>query len=148
MHNINDSYSYGPSCWMQSLFRKPESCWNVSCSCKANTFISKGCYSTQPRLLEVNREKPKADRFNRAQARSVFLARKGAIIGIPTNNTRIHHSHGNITQSDTVHISRGWSSVCNQFDVGVGLTIQMAESSINQTELDSPVKGNATSNEA
>lgn len=32
------------------------------------------------------------------------LARNDAVIGISTNNTRIHHSHGNITQSYTVHV--------------------------------------------
>lgn len=34
------------------------------------------------------------------------LARNDAVIGISTNNTRIHHSHGNITQSYTVHVWR------------------------------------------
>lgn len=37
------------------------------------------------------------------------LARNDAVIGISTNNTRIHHSHGNITQSYTVHVLRASS---------------------------------------
>jgi len=39
-----------------------------------------------------------------AQCSGFSLARKDAIIGIFTNNTRIHHSHGNINHSDTRHV--------------------------------------------
>lgn len=39
-----------------------------------------------------------------AQCSGFSLARKDAIIGILTNNTRIHHSHGNINHSDTRHL--------------------------------------------
>lgn len=38
------------------------------------------------------------------QCSGFSLARKDAIIGILTNNTRIHHSHGNINHSDTRHL--------------------------------------------
>lgn len=38
------------------------------------------------------------------EGRGSSLARNDAVIGISTNNTRIHHSHGNITQSYTVHV--------------------------------------------
>lgn len=37
------------------------------------------------------------------------LARNDAVIGISTNNTRIHHSHGNITQTSRVHACRLYS---------------------------------------
>lgn len=37
------------------------------------------------------------------QCSGFSLARKDAIIGLFTNNTRIHHSHGNINPSDTRH---------------------------------------------
>lgn len=36
------------------------------------------------------------------QGTSSSLARNDAVIGISTNNTRIHHSHGNISQSSRV----------------------------------------------
>lgn len=44
-------------------------------------------------------------RRQQAVGLSSSLARNSAVIEISTNNTRIHHSHGNITQSYTVHVS-------------------------------------------
>lgn len=56
------------------------------------------------------------------QGKSSSLARNDAVIGISTNNTRIHHSHGNITQTSRVRAWRVYSGT-KKFNLNYNLLL-------------------------
>lgn len=89
--------------------------WQLVCRCKKNKTSASfkhlwaSFLSSLPRHILLEPGNPAiaagGQWRNWGEVQAFSLARKDAVIEIPTNNTRIHHSHGNITQSNTVHIS-------------------------------------------
>lgn len=80
---------------------------NTSHVLKILVLINSELYRWQAFLRPAPPPDPAAEYTRHCKSSS--LARNDAVIGISTNNTRIHHSHGNITQTSRVRVWRVYS---------------------------------------